>query len=167
MCRVTKWSLWGPSRVSSLGFLTYILLCVRWRCFLCSAASLMSSPLSTLLISLSSFRWAVSRVLSPLSTLSNPLSLSLSVSLPLRAGSATGYGVGTSTPVRWEQVLPRDPDWPHCVTLALTHVKFVFRHLVFEPPFKVAWETCTERWSELRSDTWRRGWRSEAHISST
>lgn len=29
---------------------------------------------------------------------------------PPRADSATGYGAATGTPVRWEQVAPRDAD---------------------------------------------------------
>lgn len=88
-------------------------------------------------------------------TLSLPLFPIPPLSPSLRADSTTGYRAGTSPAVGWEQVAPRDADWPHCVTLALTHVKFVFRRFIFEPPFELAWETC--RKSKLRSATWQRG----------
>lgn len=81
--------------------------------------SLMSSRPNSLHISFPPFHLAPSLVLSPWPTPSNPFSSS-------RADSAAGFGAHTRLCVRWEQVMPQVAGWPYYVTLAPTHIMFVW-----------------------------------------
>ncbi len=92
--------------------------------------SLMSSLPNTLHISFPSLHLPLSLVLSPRPAPSNPLP----------ADSAAGFWARTSLCVRWEQVTPQGPGWPHCVTFTPTQIKFVWDAASrLEAPFKLVW----------------------------
>lgn len=81
--------------------------------------SLTSSRPNALRISFPSLHLAPSLVLSRRPALSNPFS-------PCPLTQQLVFWARTSLCVWWEQVTPQVAGWPHCVTIAPTHIKFVW-----------------------------------------